>query len=73
MSGYYATWNKHAMLEFSANLIEEGKFQKIHANFQAKIFDNFGRIVKIYPVTDPQYYNQFFSKITEALITPRGQ
>jgi hypothetical protein len=62
-----ASWNKNEMIEISANVTAFGKDTKVRVNFQRKIFDNFGRVVKVVQIYDSHYYQEFFSKVHKGL------
>ena len=66
-SGSQATWNKNVLVEVSANVTQFGEDTKVRVNFQRKIFDNFGRVVKVIQIYDQAYYQDFFSKVHKGL------
>jgi hypothetical protein len=61
------TYNKIKIVEASINVSEIGSRSKVRANFQAKILDNLGNAVDVYPVEDPKYYQDFFSKVDKGV------
>jgi hypothetical protein len=66
-SGKQASWNKNAVIEVSANVTQFGNSTKVRVNFQRKIFDNFGRVVKVVQLYDENYYQEFFNKVHKGL------
>lgn len=67
MMGSEARWNKHVVLEASANISEFGEKTKVRINFQRKVFDNWGAVVHIEQIADPQYYQAFFNKVNKGI------
>ncbi|MFH1049845.1 MAG: hypothetical protein V1779_02815 [bacterium] len=61
------TYNKIKVVEASINVSEIGRRSKVRANFQAKILDNLGNAVDVYPVEDQKYYQDFFSKVDKGI------
>lgn len=66
-NGHQASWNKNAVIEVSANITQFGESTKVRVNFQRKIFDNFGRVVKVIQIYDENYYQAFFTKVHKGL------
>ena len=66
-NGHQASWNKNAVIEVSANVTQFGQNSKVRVNFQRKIFDNFGRVVKVIQIYDENYYQEFFNKVHKGL------
>ena len=66
-NGQQGSWNKNAMIEVSANVTQFGNDTKVRVNFQRKIFDNFGRVVKVVQIYDANYYQDFFTKVHKGL------
>ncbi len=66
-NGHQASWNKNAVIEVSANVTQFGENTKVRVNFQRKIFDNFGRVVKVLQIYDEHYYQEFFNKVHKGL------
>lgn len=62
-----ASWKKNCLVEVSANVTQFGDETRVRVNFQRKLFDNFGRIMKVHPIYDMQYYQEFFSKVSKGL------
>jgi hypothetical protein len=66
-SGQRASWNKNVVVEVSANVTQFGDNTKVRVNFQRKIFDNFGRVVRVIQIYDENYYQEFFTKVHKGL------
>ena len=61
------SWNKHAIIEMSANIGEFGTNTRIRVNFQRKIYDNNDRVVEVHPILDQSHYQDFFMKVHKGL------
>lgn len=61
------TYNKIKIVEASINVSEIGRRSKVRANFQAKILDNLGNAVDVYPIEDQKYYQDFFMKVDKGV------
>ena len=66
-SGSQARWNKYAVVEVSANVSDYGEKTKVRANFQEKVFDNFGAVSSVQAIMDEDYYQQFFSTVSKGI------
>lgn len=66
------TFNKVKIIEVSVNVSEYGKQSKVRANFQAKILDNLGNTVEVYPVEDMKFYQDFFSKVDKGVFIQKS-
>jgi len=66
-SGKEGTWKKNYLVEISANVTQFGDETRVRVNFQQKLFDNFGRVMKVHPIYDMEYYQEFFSKVSKGL------
>lgn len=67
LMGSHATWARNAYMEATINVSDFGKESRVRANFQRKIMDNRGAILKIEPVMEDQFYTDFFSKVDKGL------
>lgn len=65
--GANASWRKNLILEATANVSEFGEQTRIRVNFQAKVLDNRGRVVKVEQVDDEKFYQDFFSKVDKGI------
>lgn len=61
------TFQKTKIVEVSINVTEFGSKCKVRANFQAKVLDNKGDVVEVYPVQDGRFYQDFFAKVDKAI------
>ncbi len=66
-----ARYNKFKQVEVSVNVSELGRRCKVRANFQAKILDNTGNPVEVSAITDPKFYQDFFSKVDKGIFLQR--
>jgi len=67
MEGKDARWCKQTVLEASANVSEFGCKTRVRMNFQSKTFDNFGCPKEITTIQDPQFYMNFFDKVSKGI------
>lgn len=65
--GNQARWNKHQVLEASANVSDFGNQTRVRINFQFKTFDNFGCVKDIKEIKDPEIYQTFFTKVNKGI------
>ena len=65
--GQNAVWKKASIIECSANVSEYGKECRVRVNFQVKIMDNKGGIMKIEQINDEKYYQDFFAKVDKGI------
>ncbi|MFA6571760.1 MAG: hypothetical protein WCT77_11070 [Bacteroidota bacterium] len=61
------TYQKVKVVEVSVNVSELGKRSKVRANFQAKVLDNKGNVLEVYPVDDAKFYQDFFAKVDKGI------
>ncbi len=61
------TYKKTKLVEVSINVTEYGKQSKVRANFQAKVLDNQGNVVEVYPLKDGKFYQDFFAKVDKSI------
>jgi hypothetical protein len=66
-SGKHASWRKNILIEVTANVTSFGDDTKARVNFQRKMFDNNGRVLKVFQIYDHNYYQEFFFKILHGL------
>ena len=71
--GLNASWKKNSVLEATANVSEFGEQTKVRMNFQAKILDNKGRLVKVQQIEDEKYYQEFFAKVDKGIFIEKEQ
>lgn len=67
LAGHKARYKKNALMEASVNVSEFGKEMRVRVNFQSKVMDNQGGVMKVQQVDDPKFYQEFFSKVDKAI------
>ena len=67
LGGSQARYRKQSIVESSLNVTEFGNLTKVRATFQIKTLDNFGSPLGSTMVEDPQYYQNFFSKVDKSI------
>ena len=65
--GVNAEWKKASIIECTANVSEYGKQTRVRVNFQVKVLNNKGGIIKIEQIDDEKYYQDFFSKVDKGV------
>ncbi|MCH9634522.1 MAG: hypothetical protein S4CHLAM7_12750 [Chlamydiae bacterium] len=68
--GAFATpdrWIKMSVIDVTANVSEFGSRTKVRVNFQMKKIDNYGAVVGVYQIQDPQFYQDFFAKVSKSI------
>lgn len=73
MSGPDGRWEKHMVIEASANVSEFGDRTRVRVNFQEKRFDNVGNIRCVEEILDEAYYQMFFSNVSKAMFLEQEQ
>ena len=66
-AGANARWKKASIIECTGNITEFGDNVKVRVNFQLKILDNRGGILKIEQIDDEKYYQDFFIKVDKGI------
>lgn len=61
------TWEKGAIVEATSNVSEFGKQTRIRINFQKKVYDSVGKVIKAQQIEDPKFYQEFFAKVDKGL------
>ena len=56
-----------AVVEATANVSEFGKQVRVRINFKRKLLNEYGNANRIEEVTDPEYYQNFFSRVDKAM------
>ncbi len=69
--GNDARWNANSVMECTANVSEFGKQCKVRVNFQSKVLDNKGAVVKVRQVDDLKFYQTFFEKVDKGIFLQR--
>lgn len=67
LDGKNARWDKQTLLEASANVSEYGNKTRVRMNFQTKTVDNFGAPKDVQTIKDPNYYRDFFDKVSKSI------
>lgn len=73
LCGANARWSKHSILEASANVSEYGNQIKVRMNFQAKTLDNLGVPKDVEQITQDEYYQEFFAKVSKSIFLQTQQ
>jgi len=66
-AGANARWKKASIIECTGNVSEFGNIIKVRVNFQLKMLDNKGGILKIEQIDDEKYYQDFFQKVDKGI------
>lgn len=67
LGGGKASYRKNSITEASANISEYGDQIRVRVNFQYKLIDNKGAVIKIEQVEDEKFYQEFFSKVDKSI------
>ena len=65
-------YQKLKLVEVSINVTEYGNTSRVRANFQAKILDNQGNVMNVYPVEDGKFYQDFFAKVDKSIFLQKN-
>lgn len=65
--GAAATWKKACCIDCSANISDFGTQVRVRVNFQMKVLDNKGGILKLEQIQDQKYYQDFFAKVDKGI------
>ena len=60
-------YSKNSVIEASANVSDFGNVTRVRINFQKKVIDNYGATVDVFQITDPQFYQEFFSRVDKGI------
>lgn len=58
---------RNAVVECTANVSEYGKQTRVRVNFQSKVMDSRGAVAEVHTVQDPNYYQDFFTKVDKGI------
>ncbi len=61
------TWEKGAIVEATSNVSEYGEQTRVRVNFQKKVYDSVGKVVKAQQIEDSKFYQEFFTKVDKGL------
>jgi hypothetical protein len=67
LAGHEARWKKNSIIECSCNVGEFGKLTRVRVNFQLKVMDNKGGVIKVETIEDPKFYQEFFAKVDKGI------
>lgn len=67
LPGVDARWEKNSLVEASCNVSDVRDGCKVRVNFQQKILDNKGGIVKIRQIDEQEFYQTFFNKVSKSI------
>ena len=67
LGGGKAIYKKNSITEASANISEHGDQVRVRVNFQRKLIDNRGIVIKIEQIEDQEFYQEFFSKVAKSI------
>lgn len=65
--GADARWKKNSIIECTGNVSEFGNQMRVRVNFQMKVMDNRGNVIKVGQIEDAKYYQDFFSKVDKGI------
>jgi hypothetical protein len=71
--GSDAEWDKHCIIDCSANVTKFGTGMRVRVNFQRKVLDNNGHATSIIHIEDPVFYQEFFSKVDKGIFIEKEQ
>lgn len=61
-------WKKHTVIELTTHISEKENRVDLRVNFLVRIFDNYGRVVDVYPVLEERAYKDFFNKMQAGIL-----
>lgn len=67
LGGGKAQYKKNSITETSANISEFGDQIRVRINFQNKIINNKGQVMKVQQIEDQKFYQEFFSKVDKSI------
>lgn len=71
LAGEHADWEKNVITEASANISEFGEQTKVRINFREKIMSSKGAVQKVEAITNPDAYQEFFSKVDKGIFVQK--
>jgi hypothetical protein len=57
--------------DFTGNVTEFGAQTRVRVSFQLKVLDSRGAVVEVMPITDPVFYQDFFSRLDKSVYLQR--
>lgn len=67
LAGQAARWKKNSIIDCSCNVGEFGKLTRVRVNFQLKVMDNKGAVIKVETIEDAKFYQEFFAKVDKGI------
>lgn len=67
MSPQEGTWPASEVFEATVNVSQHGKNSKVRLNVQRRVVNNRGATIESEIVEEPQFYQDFFSKVSKGL------
>jgi hypothetical protein len=62
-----AEWRKNSIVECASNISERRNGIRVRLSFQVKIMNNKGQVVSVEAISDPHFYQEFFSKVSKSV------
>ena len=62
-----ARWTKNSVIECAANVTELSYGMRVRLSFQVKVFDNNGKVLGVETIRNPQFYQDFFSRVDKGV------
>ena len=66
-AGNNARYKQNSIIECSANVSEHGPQTRVRMNFQMKVLDNRGGVMKVTNIEDEAFYREFFAKVDKGV------
>jgi hypothetical protein len=57
--------------DFTGNVTEFGQQTRVRVSFQRKVLDSRGALVEVAPISDPVFYQDFFSRLDKSVYLQR--
>jgi hypothetical protein len=57
--------------DFTGNVTEFGQQTRVRVSFQRKVLDSRGALVEVMPISDPVFYQDFFSRLDKSVYLQR--
>ena len=66
-NGRNARWQRNSIVKCAANVTEIKDGMKLRLNFQVKVLNNKGEVLRVEAVHDPHFYQQFFQRVDKGV------
>ena len=63
--------HKIEVRDFTGNVTEFGQQTRVRVSFQRKVLDSRGSLVEVTPISDPVFYQDFFSRMDKSVYLQR--